>query len=101
MVRNIGKLHFCLLLCSLFASTLLAKQVDIVSPKGKLRAEIVIDQHVSVQIFNNGEKTFEIKDIYLDTDQGFIPKKKPSLRSVKKRRVDEIVRPEIKEKNRR
>lgn len=99
MVRNIGKLHFCLLLCSLFASTLLAKQVDIVSPKGKLRAEIVIDQHVSVQIFNNGEKTFEIKDIYLDTDQGFIPKEKPSLRSVKKRRVDEIVRPEIKEKN--
>lgn len=99
MESNISKLNLSLLFFFLFASVIWAKQVEVVSPNGKLRAGIVIGQHISVQMFNNGEKAFEIKDIYLDTDQGFIPREEPLLHSVKKRSVNEVVKPEIKEKN--
>lgn len=69
------------------------------SANGKLEAEIIIEEHPSIEFRHNGNPLFTIKDICVETSNGFIPEKGSALSSVTKSKVDEQIVPTIKERN--
>ncbi len=75
-----------------------AKEVKLASPNKVLHAEVSIDEHVSLRVLQNKNVLFTVRNIYLNTDQGYIPEKSSKVRSVKTKAVDRMVVPEIKEK---
>ncbi|MEL5892457.1 glycoside hydrolase family 97 protein [Bacteroides sp. GD17] len=93
-----GKLRAGLFLLFLCPFLVEAKEVKLASPNKVLHAEVSIDEHVSIRVLQNEDVLFAVRDIYLNTDQGYIPEKLPKVRSVKKKAVDRMVVPEIKEK---
>jgi alpha-glucosidase len=97
-MNNMGKLRAGLFLLFLCPFLVEAKEVKLASPNKVLHAEVSIDEHVSIRVLQNEDVLFAVRDIYLNTDQGYIPEKLPKVRSVKKKAVDRMVVPEIKEK---
>lgn len=97
-MNNMDKLRIGLFLLLLYPFLVEAKEVKFDSPNKVLHAEVSIDEHVSIRVLQNEGVLFTVRDIYLNTDQGYLPEKLSKLRSVKKKHVDRMVVPEIKEK---
>lgn len=92
------RLRVGLLLLFLCPFLVVAKEVKLASPNKVLHAEVSIDEHVSIRVLQNKDVLFAVRNIYLNTDQGYIPEKSSKVRSVKTKAVDRMVVPEIKEK---
>ena len=92
------RLRVGLLLLFLCPFLVVAKEVKLASPNKVLHAEVSIDEHVSIRVLQNNDILFAVRNIYLNTDQGYIPEKLPKVHSVKTKAVDRMVVPEIKEK---
>ena len=92
------RLRVGLLLLFLCPFLVEAKEVKLASPNKGLHAEVSIDDHVSIRVLQNNDILFAVRNIYLNTDQGYIPEKLPKVHSVKTKAVDRMVVPEIKEK---
>lgn len=75
-----------------------AKNFETYSPDKKLKVNITVGEQVSMEVLREGNVLFEVQNICLDTDQGFIPAKNTKVASVKRDCVDRVVVPEIKEK---
>ncbi|WP_106831996.1 glycoside hydrolase family 97 protein [Parabacteroides pacaensis] len=86
-------------LASLVCIPLMAKEVETWSPDKKLKVDVSVEEQVSMAIRKNGQILFEIKDIYMETGQGFIPARNAKVRAIKREKVNRMVIPEIKEKN--
>lgn len=97
-MNKMDRLRVGLLLLFLCPFLVEAKEVKLASPNKGLHAEVSIDEHVSIRVLQNNDILFAVRNIYLKTDQGYLPGKFPKIRSVKKKTVDRMVVPEIKEK---
>ena len=97
-MNKMDRLRVGLLLLFLCPFLVKAKEVKLASPNKGLHAEVSIDEHVSIRVLQNNDILFAVRNIYLNTDQGYIPEKLPKVHSVKTKAVDRMVVPEIKEK---
>ena len=97
-MNKMDRLRVGLLLLFLCPFLVEAKEVKLASPNKGLHAEVSIDEHVSIRVLQNNDILFAVRNIYLNTDQGYIPEKLPKVHSVKTKAVDRMVVPEIKEK---
>ena len=97
-MNKMDRLRVGLLLLFLCPFLVVAKEVKLASPNKVLHAEVSIDEHVSIRVLQNKDVLFAVRNIYLNTDQGYIPEKSSKVRSVKTKAVDRMVVPEIKEK---
>lgn len=97
-MNKMDRLKVGLLLLFLCPFLVEAKEVKLASPNKVLHAEVSIDEHVSIRVLQNKDVLFAVRNIYLNTDQGYIPEKSSKVRSVKTKAVDRMVVPEIKEK---
>lgn len=97
-MNKMDRLRVGLLLLFLCPFLVEAKEVKLASPNKGLHAEVSIDEHVSIRVLQNNDILFAVRNIYLKTDQGYIPEKLPKVHSVKTKAVDRMVVPEIKEK---
>lgn len=95
MMNKLKASLFLLFLCPFLVE---AKEFKLFSPNKVLHAEVVVDEHVSIRVLQEKDILFAVRDIYLNTDQGYFPSKFPKVRSAKKKSVDRMVVPEIKEK---
>ena len=92
-MNKMDRLRVGLLLLFLCPFLVVAKEVKLASPNKVLHAEVSIDEHVSIRVLQNKDVLFAVRNIYLNTDQGYIPEKSSKVRS-----VDRMVVPERKEK---
>lgn len=99
MSENMNKLKINLLLLLLYPLFAGAKEVNLSSPNKALHVVVTTDKYVAMQVLHKENVLFTVRDIYLDTDQGMLPKLNAKVHSVKKNVVDQIIVPEIKEKN--
>ena len=97
-MNKMDRLRVGLLLLFLCPFLVVAIEVKLASPNKVLHAEVSIDEHVSIRVLQNKDVLFAVRNIYLNTDQGYIPEKSSKVRSVKTKAVDRMVVPEIKEK---
>ena len=97
-MNKMDRLRVGLLLLFFCPFLVVAKEVKLASPNKVLHAEVSIDEHVSIRVLQNKDVLFAVRNIYLNTDQGYIPEKSSKVRSVKTKAVDRMVVPEIKEK---
>lgn len=82
----------------LISFTIMAKEVETLSPDKSIKLKVNVNEYVSMQVFSGTDLLFEVKDIHMDTDRGFIPARNAKIRSVKRSSADRIIVPEIKEK---
>lgn len=82
----------------LISYTIMAKEVETLSPDKNIKLSVSVDKNVSMKVFSGTDLLFEVKDIHMDTDRGIIPTRNAKIRSVKRSSADRIVIPEIKEK---
>lgn len=82
----------------LISFTIMAKDVETLSPDKSIKLKVNVNEYVSMQVFSGTDLLFEVKDIHMDTDRGFIPARNAKIRSVKRSSADRIIVPEIKEK---
>lgn len=82
----------------LISFTIMAKEVETLSPDKSIKLKVNVNEYVSMQVFSETDLLFEVKDIHMDTDRGFIPARNAKIRSVKRSSADRIIVPEIKEK---
>ena len=75
-----------------------AKDVKITSPGKQLQATVRMDGHVSIAVAQGETPLFEVRDIYLDTDQGLLPRQSARMLSAKTAEVDRTIVPEVREK---
>ena len=75
-----------------------AKSIETLSPDKNIKLNVTVGIDVSIQVYSGVELLFEVKDIHLDTDQGFVPERNPKVRSVIRSNADRTVYPKIKEK---
>lgn len=94
-IRKIVLINLGVFLCL----SLMAKDIETLSPDKKIKLNVSAQEKVSVQVHREGKLLFEVKDIHLDTDKGIIPARNSKVGSVKRKSVNRMVIPEIKEKN--
>lgn len=82
----------------LISYTIMAKEVETLSPDKNIKLNVSVDKNVSMKVFSGTDLLFEVKDIHMDTDRGIIPARNAKIKSVKRSSADRIVIPEIKEK---
>ena len=90
-MNKMDRLRVGLLLLFLCPFLVEAKEVKLASPNKGLHAEVSIDEHVSIRVLQNNDILFAVRNIYLKTDQGYIPEKLPKVHSVKTKAVDRMV----------
>ena len=72
-MNKMDRLRVGLLLLFLCPFLVVAKEVKLASPNKVLHAEVSIDEHVSIRVLQNKDVLFAVRNIYLNTDQGYIP----------------------------
>ena len=91
--------NLSLVLSLLCVAILQAKEVVLNSPNGVLQAVISVENRVAICVKQNDSLLFSIKDIYMETEHGSIPKWNAGIRRITRNSVDRIITPVIKEKN--
>jgi len=92
------RIYFILVFFILWGVCLRASVSKIVSPDGRLALHIFVEKEVSVELFADNLTIFRIENIRLETEERVIPSEKARVKRIRKRAVDNLVQPVIKEK---
>lgn len=96
-----NKICYLLVLTCLFSTVRLhanEKEYITESPDKTIKLKIATGKSIVLQVFDNSEMLFEVKNIYMQTDKGFIPSADSRIVFVKKTNADSIIVPVIREK---
>ena len=92
------RLNLMMLLLAAVPLQMFAKAITVESPDKTLKADINVEQTVSMNVYDGTKKLFGIDKIGIDTDKGILPAAGAKIKKVTTKSVNNTVIPEIKEK---